>query len=107
MIKVNVNSKEYEITMDGHAGYAEQGKDIVCAAASILLYTLADTLKRFESICDSDINIDDDNGKIKAVIKCTPKQSFEGNIQLVYQIILNGLQLLADGYPDNVKITFI
>ena len=30
MIVVNVN--EEKITLNGHAGYAEPGKDIVCAA---------------------------------------------------------------------------
>ena len=31
--------------LTGHAGQAEHGKDIVCAAASILAYTLAQTLQ--------------------------------------------------------------
>ena len=30
--------------MEGHAGYAARGSDIVCAAASILFYTLANYL---------------------------------------------------------------
>lgn len=33
------------ITIDGHAGYAESGRDIVCAAVSILVWTLIKSLK--------------------------------------------------------------
>lgn len=32
--------------MNGHAGYAEEGQDIVCAGASTLLYTLVNSLER-------------------------------------------------------------
>ena len=32
------------LRVEGHAGYAARGSDIVCAAASILFYTLANHL---------------------------------------------------------------
>lgn len=38
MIVVKVN--EEKITLDGHAGYAEPGKDIVCAAVTALVQTM-------------------------------------------------------------------
>lgn len=38
MIEVNVS--ETGITIDGHAGYAEEGKDIVCSAVSTLAQNL-------------------------------------------------------------------
>lgn len=45
MLKVKVDTKNYTVTMRGHADFAENGKDIVCAGASTLLYTLATRLK--------------------------------------------------------------
>lgn len=33
------------ITIDGHAGYAEKGKDIICAAVSILTWNLVKSIK--------------------------------------------------------------
>ena len=36
------------VFMNGHAGYSEEGSDIVCAGASTLIYTLANSL---ETIC--------------------------------------------------------
>ena len=39
------------VFVSGHAGYAEEGPDIVCAGASTLVYTLANSLER---ICGID-----------------------------------------------------
>ncbi len=36
LIEVTHNVRTNEITVSGHAGYAEPGKDIVCAAVSVL-----------------------------------------------------------------------
>ncbi len=37
--------------VNGHSGYAEEGSDIICAGASTLVYTLANSLER---ICGID-----------------------------------------------------
>lgn len=34
MINIRVNSEFTEITAEGHSGYEEDGKDIVCASVS-------------------------------------------------------------------------
>ncbi len=36
---------ENRLTLLGHAGYAEKGQDVVCAAASALVYALAGSLE--------------------------------------------------------------
>ena len=57
--------------MSGHAGYAEEGSDIICAGASTLIYTLAKSLER---ICGVDaqkisrINEDTGDGDVSAEI---------------------------------------
>ena len=57
--------------MSGHAGYAEEGSDIICAGASTLIYTLANSLER---ICGVDaqnisrINEDTGDGDVSAEI---------------------------------------
>lgn len=43
MIVVNITEKG--ITVDGHAEYAEPGKDIVCAAVSVLAQNLIESIK--------------------------------------------------------------
>ena len=39
----------YLLIVEGHSGFGEKGKDIVCSAVSILVYTLLNMLKDEES----------------------------------------------------------
>ncbi len=47
MIAVKVTNTE--ITVDGHAGYAEKGKDIVCASVSVLVWNLIRSIQALTS----------------------------------------------------------
>lgn len=49
------------ITVDGHAGYAETGKDIICAAVSVLAQNLIHSL---ESLTDDRISYQISTGHI-------------------------------------------
>ena len=40
MVRVKINTRTLEITMDGHANAAPKGQDLVCCAVSILIQTL-------------------------------------------------------------------
>ena len=51
MIVVTVSTTG--ITVDGHAGYAETGKDIICAAVSVLTQGLVHS---FEALTDDEIS---------------------------------------------------
>ena len=59
MIVVNVSTTG--ITVDGHAGYAETGKDIICAAVSVLTQGLVHSL---ESLTDDEISYHIANGHV-------------------------------------------
>jgi len=41
MIKAVYDRKENKITVEGHAYSGEPGHDLICAAASVLIYTIA------------------------------------------------------------------
>lgn len=43
---ITVKKGRRQITVSGHAGYAEKGHDIVCAAVSILIYNLQNSIER-------------------------------------------------------------
>ena len=46
MIHITIKYDEwFDIQIEGHAGYAEKGKDIVCAAVSALYQTLVHTIQ--------------------------------------------------------------
>lgn len=102
MIEVKIIPKKHKLEMTGHAQHDEPGKDIVCAAASMLFYTLAETVTSYPDkvfmrapYCDS--------GN-KNIIICTPKNEWQSCLDVIYQTILNGLLLLEQNYPDNIKI---
>jgi uncharacterized protein YsxB (DUF464 family) len=108
MLNVTLNPKEYTFTMTGHAGYAPQGKDIVCSAASILFYTICETVKMIDDEAFEDkpiFNIKDSDNEVTAYIRCKPKEDFTAVLDTIYQTIYNGYELLAEGYPNNVSLT--
>lgn len=101
MIKVVFTPKEYKLEVTGHAGAGAHGADIVCAAASMLFYTLAESLKQSEDMLKAyEVQEEPGNG----CINCSPKEEYEGNIQRSYWTILNGYQLLMDTYPGKVVL---
>lgn len=44
---IKVENTKARLTVSGHAGYAEHGKDIICSAVSILVLTLIESLKKY------------------------------------------------------------
>ena len=50
MIKITVYSRQDQYTgfrSEGHAGYAEEGYDIICAAVSVLSVNLVNSIEEF------------------------------------------------------------
>lgn len=45
----NLEGKTRRVTFSGHAGYAEPGEDIVCAAVSILFINTVNSLEMYTS----------------------------------------------------------
>lgn len=93
------------LTVKGHAGAAEAGRDLVCASASILIYTAAQVawqmyrqrrLKKRPRICL-------DSGDAHVVVK--PKgDAFDEAIHN-FSVVQVGFSLLAANYPDFVGLT--
>lgn len=61
VILIVVNVSTTGITVDGHAGYAETGRDIICAAVSALTQGLVYSL---EALTDDNISYHIANGHI-------------------------------------------
>ena len=92
------------LSVAGHAGADEPGRDTVCASASILAYTVAHIVKNAwaaNELCAKPVI------KMKpgdAVIECSPYKSAMKEIVYVYYAVFVGLSLLARDYPEYVKI---
>ena len=82
----------------GHAGF-NLGNDIVCSAVSTLLQTLYAGL---EIKCDAKVTQHQEDGFFE--LQC---EYYDGNrrtVEAVFGSIIVGLELIANGYPNHVKI---
>ncbi len=95
-ISLKTDDKSFDLFVNGHAGYGKKGQDIVCAAVSALVQTLAACLDKMSSYYDVDY---DENGVIKH-IGATGK-----NAAIACEVIMYGLNKIAFSYPENVSIS--
>ena len=87
------NGKELSVQVDGHAGFAKLGKDIVCAAASSLGQALVCALGGVEGI-DGEARIS--NGGL--TVSCTATIQ----TRAMFSMCLAGFVMLSQKYPANV-----
>ena len=94
MITIIYDEKEHDMTLQasGHAGFAPKGQDIVCAAVSCLMQTLAYSVDGGTATRDPD----GDN-----VLRVQAAQSFDTLAK--FELVTDGLMLLAQQYPENVR----
>ena len=92
IIKENETNGRITIMIIGHAGYSKN-LDPVCAAASILMYTLVEIFKN-----DAQVELQEDMPMAMLV--------FERSVKKIekYKIIRRGYELLQESYPENVRI---
>ena len=84
---------------EGHAGYAEEGSDVVCAAISMLVINTINSIEMF-TVDDCEIMTDEDNAVISLMTDL--QQSSETRILL--KSLELGLNQVAQGNPDYLSI---
>lgn len=100
MIKVSTDLRTF-IQIQGHAGYAPAGQDIVCAAVS----TLYETLKRV--LPKGAIKAIKENEKV-SVIEITPDPVMrwreEEEARDYLNFFLTGIEAIEQAYPKHVHL---
>lgn len=86
IVALGENEKQFTLVMRGHAGYDEPGKDIVCSAASILVYTL------IENIGADRLSGWVEEGDVMLRCRC----SEDSQERMALKVISRGLKLLAE-----------
>lgn len=101
MIKVRVFKKSSSIgyNIKGHADYDEHGRDILCAAVSILSHTI------YRSLCvnldlEKDLDVKTQDGFMNV---CVNKRNSE--IELLVDTLIEGIKSLEEDYGDFIKLT--
>ena len=101
--KTNDKTGRLSLRVKGHAGQADIGKDIVCASASILAYTVAQVVSNIES-----------KGGLKkpptikllrgnTVITCHPTDEYRDELAHTFYVAEVGYALLTHNYPQYVE----
>lgn len=107
MIKVTIaaEGEKLSLRLKGHAGYAEHGKDIVCASASILAYTVAQYVRVYErnGCLTEPAVVRLDSGDTE--VTCVPKDEASYDVLWdAYDFARVGYYLLAHNYPQYVSL---
>ena len=85
--------KDMSLQASGHAGYAPKGQDIVCAAVSTLMQSLAYSVDSGTVTCDPG----GDN-----ILRVQANRSLDTLAK--FELVIDGLYLLAQQYPENVQL---
>ena len=98
MIKVILTKKDdnvNKVIINGHAGYDDFGKDIVCAAVASTVIT---TINILLSLDKQSISYNDSRGLIIEVLKndMTTKK--------IINVLISNLYELEKAYPKNIQI---
>ena len=98
------SGEKLSLRLEGHAGYAEIGKDIVCSSATILAYTVAQFVTEAEHKGDllSPPQIKLESGD--TIISCEPNDEAYNAIRGVYFYAVMGYNILQYNYPQYVRL---
>lgn len=94
MIEVRIRPERIEIS--GHAGYAEPGKDIVCAGVTALTQTL---IQSIENLTDDKIEYRISPGKVEVGYRNLSEKS-----KTLVDSFFVGIYLITEEFPEHVKV---
>lgn len=99
MTKVKYNAAELSLSIEGHAGAAPAGNDLVCAALSMLMYTLEAAVEDHQQALMPAVYKAD--GMFS--VRCSPTPRNRRMCRTILQTIFRGCELLSVEYPQHVQ----
>nr|WP_302599291.1 ribosomal-processing cysteine protease Prp [uncultured Cellulosilyticum sp.] len=103
MIKVKLYQRDlhvYRIMLDGHAGYAEHGEDIVCAAVSMLVINTVNSIELFTSEPIKARQVDNERGLMDIEFPGRKSGEFNPDAELLIKSMINGLETVREMYGE-------
>ncbi len=88
----------------GHAGFAELGKDPICAGASTLAMTAAQCVKSMETAgrLRKKAHIVIRGGRVLVTAK--PREEFWNEAKHLFWVGETGMRLLSEAYPGYIQV---
>lgn len=93
---ITITRYEDGFTVDGHAGYAEYGKDIVCAAVSALLQAFCESVR--------ELTTDELKCVISAGRAVIRYEALTEDAQLLLNSFFIGIKMIEGSYPEYVVL---
>ena len=97
MTKVLYEPGKWHLRIEGHAGSAPKGEDLVCAGVSALGFALLLAAGDY----DADVVTDAETGVMD--VRCRPGPIECPMVETMLDTIAGGLELLAGQYPEFVS----
>lgn len=93
----------YEVKAKGHAGAGKYGQDIVCAAVSCLMQTLANEVEEAARAGLVALGaVAHGDGWMR--VEVTPTRESCNTVEAWVELVQDGLDALAESYPENVEL---
>ena len=102
MIQAVYYRKYNRLTAKGHAYSGEEGRDLVCAAVSALMLTMAGnvgSLAKLGNAREPIIRLT----KGDAEVGCKPIRKMVNIVTLMFDTVCTGFRMLADQYPEYIS----
>ena len=102
MIKIIYHRDRNRVSVTGHANSGEAGHDLICASASMLVYTLAvnvETLVELGQAREPTIELNEGD----ATVCCKAIRKYSAVVRLIFGSICAGFALLAANNPDYIS----
>ena len=87
------NSRCIQVVSKGHAEYAEEGQDIICAAVSVLMVNTANSI---ETLTEDGFTCEEDDGYVAIAIEEEASES----AYLLMESLRLGLESIRETYGD-------
>ena len=99
----NRNKECVGFTAAGHADYAEEGGDIVCAAVSVLVVNTCNSIEKFT---DTEVSLvtNEEEGLIYCRLRDNPSEQTE----LLFSAMILGIESMAgnEDYEEYIQLSF-
>ena len=102
MIKIAYYPKFHQLTIEGHAGSAPKGEDLICAGVSALWHTLvANAMGWKDQGYLMDLRVQEIEGYCQ--LSYVPRSRYGNILGVITGSITVGLERLAMDYPKNIQ----
>lgn len=101
------DQKIYGIEVSGHAGYADSGKDIVCAAVSSQVISVENSMYKLLGIEMPTVINEQEGGYLKLSLPEIEDQDVFNQAQFLLKHLHLTYEIMSQTYPDFIQVTDI